>query len=74
MISSLYQLQDQEFGDMPGVSVKSFEGKSFECIEQNGQFIIARLLSTDPSDFLYPEFCPGKILSFKDGKDGFSQE
>lgn len=30
--------------------------------EQNGQFCIRRLISTDPADYLNPAYAPGQIL------------
>lgn len=32
--------------------------------EQNGQFCIQRIISTDPVDFLNPKLAPGQILLY----------
>lgn len=41
---------------------KSFHTHIVEGNEQNGQFIVSRLISTDPALYLNPRFSPGGEL------------
>lgn len=39
-----------------------------EGYEQNGQFYIQRIISTNPADYLDPKLTPGQILLYKQEK------
>ncbi len=59
---------DEVFAVFPdGESVSQGEiicrgGRIFEGTKSNGRFVIGRMISTDPMDYLDPRYFPGKSI------------
>ncbi|MBC9786020.1 hypothetical protein GJ688_16185 [Heliobacillus mobilis] len=50
--------------DMPTMSILSYKGRTVMGYKMgDGRYELTRILSTDPKDFLQPDFQPGNQIS-----------
>jgi hypothetical protein len=50
-------------GDCPGSQWISGGGRFFQIAQTGGQKTISRMVSTNPADYLKPEYAPGASIS-----------
>lgn len=51
--------------ESPVRSLRPWGGAWLEGWEQNGQFCVQRIISTNPADYLNPKLSPGQIVQYK---------
>ena len=58
---------------LPEIQLKRINGCLCECIQgETGRLTVSRLISTDPADYLRPEFFPGAQAIKEDSEDNIN--